>query len=161
MIQGGIGARRRCFVLVGLLLSWVWVATGCPGTLSDPDAFTDDPRGNPECTQADVEALFVATCGSSNCHDAVEPAGQLDLASADVASRLVDVNSIAVGCTERVLVVAGAPESSYLLSKVDGSSDICGLQMPVVPPALGDLELTCIEDWILGLEPPAIDGGIP
>ena len=161
MIQGGIGAHRRRFV-IGLLMSWGCVVAGCPGTLSDPDAFTDDPRGNPECTEADVEALLVATCGTSNCHDPIEPAGQLDLASADVASRLVGVNSVAVGCTDRVLVVAAAPESSYLLSKVDGSTDICGLQMPVVPPALSDSEVTCIEDWILSLaEPPAMEGGIP
>lgn len=119
------------------------VLLGCPGTLSNPDEFTEQP----ECTGATVEEIFENSCGGGNCHDADQPAQNLDLVSPNVADRLFGVSATGAGCEDRLLAVAGDPDLSYLVDKVDGSPGICGARMPF-SAALDPREVACIEDWI-------------
>ena len=119
------------------------VLLGCPGTLSNPEDFVDQP----ECTGATVQEIFDSSCGGSNCHDADQPAQGLDLVSPNVEARLFGVNVTAAGCEDRTLAVAGDPDLSYLVDKLDGSPGICGARMPF-SAALDPREIACIEDWI-------------
>jgi hypothetical protein len=122
------------------------VLAGCPGTLSDPGAFAD--AGS---EIKDAETILAESCGTTGCHDSSNQAqAGLDLISPGVESRVVDVNASTPPCTDRILVVAGDPDQSYLLDKVINALGICGTKMPIV----GDLEqeeIDVIEQWIIDL----------
>ena len=134
------GARLvRALAVLGLSSALL----GCPGALSNPEDFTDQP----ECTGATVEQIFEESCGGGNCHDAEQPAQGLDLVSPDVAARLFGVNATGAGCEDRILAVAGDPDLSYLIDKLYGNPGICGARMPF-SAALDPREIACIEDWI-------------
>lgn len=127
---------------VGSLL----VFAGCVGSLSNPEDFIDagtEPKS--------AETVLAESCGTTGCHDA-SPQAQagLDLISPNVESRVVDVNAIGIGCTSDVLVVAGDPDSSYLLDKVLNSIGICGFPMPVVGE-LSAADTEVLRQWIIDL----------
>jgi hypothetical protein len=131
--------------------------SGCPGTLSNPGDFTD---GGMEVK--DAEAILAESCGTTGCHDDTSQAqAGLDLVSPGVENRVVDVNAIGIGCSDRILVVAGDPNTSYLLDKILNVPGICGLQMPVVgtlPPE----DIDILEEWIIDLGASSgseLDGG--
>ena len=131
------------WMLLGLALS----VSGCAGDLNDPDAFTGP--GGP--VDKDAETILAESCGTTGCHDDSSQAqAGLDLVSPGVEARVVDINAIAIGCTDRVLVVAGNPDSSYLLDKVLNIPGICGLQMPIVGSLEPD-EVQVLRDWITDL----------
>jgi hypothetical protein len=144
-------------VLVALGLSAALAVGGCPGSLDNPEDFGD---GGVEVK--DAETILAQSCGTTGCHDDSSQAqAGLDLLSPGVENRVVDVNPIGIGCTSRVLVVAGDPDSSYLIDKVLNTPGICGLQMPVVgtlPPS--DIEV--LREWIVDLGGSSVgtlDGG--
>jgi hypothetical protein len=90
------------------------------------------------CEAPAAEALLVAKCGS--CHDAASPDGNLDLASPDPASRLVEVMSTQGPCAGRPLI--GHDGSRLLLDRIPVSD--CGMAMPV---AMSADESKCLADW--------------
>ncbi len=132
--------------------------TGCAGSLSDPDRFQSgddgagdgggadaapDPTGGcPPGTDVPTDIL-AARCAGSVCHDNDAPAAGLDLGSADVASRLVDVAS---GCNDLLLIDSANPGGSYLIEKLQ-PTPTCGSRMPL-GGALSDEELACVEEWV-------------
>lgn len=135
----------RCISAAACCASLV-LLTGCPGSLSDPDAFGD---GGVEIK--DAETILAESCGTTGCHDDSAQAQEgLDLISPDVESRLVDINAMGSGCTNRVLVVAGDPDSSYLMDKISNTPGICGTQMPVVGILAPD-EVEVLRQWIVDL----------
>lgn len=141
------------FVLFAFGLCSASMLGACPGNLSDPAAFQD---GGVQVR--DAKTIFAESCGTMGCHDASSQAqAGLDLVSPDVASRVVDVNATGIGCGDEILVVAGDPDSSYLLQKVLNTVGICGLPMPVVG-ALTPTEVETIRQWIIDLGGP--DAGI-
>lgn len=130
---------------------------GCPGSLESPAAFGDGGTATKS-----AEEIFAQSCGTVGCHDS-SPQAQagLDLMSPNVASRVVDVNAIGLGCASDILVVAGDPDSSYLLDKLLNTPGICGLQMPVVG-SLTPSEVEILRQWIIdlgGSDAAALDGG--
>ena len=145
---------------VGLLLLGLGPAIlvgGCPGRHANGDAFGD---GGTELRSA--EAILAQSCGTTGCHDDTSQAqAGLDLLSPGVENRVVDVNAITIGCTDEVYVVAGDPDSSYLIDKVLNVPGICGLQMPVVgtlPPE----DIETLRQWIAdigGSSGGMLDGG--
>ena len=121
--------------------------TGCPGDLADPRAFLDAG-----VELKDAETILADSCGKSDCHDDSAPAADLDLLSFGVEDRVVDVMAIGAGCTNRVLVVAGDPDSSYLMDKILDIPGICFSPMPV--PGTGELsaeEIEVLRQWIIDL----------
>src|SRR5690242_14729331 len=62
------------------------------------------------------KTVFAASCAQQSCHSATEPAAFLDLTSAGVEGKLVGAASAT--CTDRVLVVPGHPEQSFLFEKI-------------------------------------------
>ena len=125
---------------------------GCAGACQDGcAALTEcgpgDCNFDPVSFSTDVYPLF-ATCGSMACHGGPRKASGLDLASAAGAhAGLVGVNSIAAGCTQRVLVVAGNPSSSYLINKLLGV-DICGGRMPKLGSTFTEPQLDTVRAWV-------------
>lgn len=134
---------------------------GCPGTLDNPSQFSEGVDGSADsggsggsggsAPQCDIpvasvpEQLFAPTCGTSSCHDASVPAGELDLVSPGVEGRLLDKPSSQ--CTTETLVDTTTPANSFLLEKVSQVPDDCGDRMPlggVLPPE----KIACVRDWI-------------
>lgn len=134
-------------VVSALAVCGLTLLVGCPGNLSNPDAFLD---GGTELK--DAETIFADSCGKSDCHDDSAPASDLNLLSPGVEARLINVNAIGSGCTNKILVVAGDPDSSYLMDKVLDAPGICFSPMPV--PGTGELsaeEIEVIRQWIIDL----------
>jgi hypothetical protein len=95
---------------------------------------------------AAVQDIFSARCAP--CHTSGSSGGlKLDPASASFAN-LVGVNASSTSCADRVRVVPGDSASSYLIAKLRGASDICGVPMPRNLPALPEEEIQAIEAWI-------------
>lgn len=157
---------RRVLSLLVLLVA----APGCAGDLGDPAPY-EDWRRQPHCLlDLDVEEdIFARRCGSRVCHGAPSAddgrvAGDLDLVSPDVASRLVDVP--ANKCATEVRVVPNDPDGSLLILKLRGTVPPgCGDPMPQVGARLSEAEIDCVRAWITDVTGPVLapeaDGGAP
>jgi hypothetical protein len=141
-----LGDIYRFTSTTATLCAAVLLLTACPGSLSNRDAFED---GGVEIK--DAETILAESCGTTGCHDDSAQAQEgLDLISPDVESRLVNVNAEGSGCGNRILVVAGDPDSSYLMDKISKTPGICGTQMPVVG-ILPANEAEVLRQWIVDL----------
>jgi hypothetical protein len=86
--------------------------------------------------------------GCPDCHDASTPSAGLDLSSAVLArDNLLDGPS--GQCSPaRTLVVAGSPETSYLINKLTGVGMCSGQRMPRGRPPLSDTQIDDVRAWI-------------
>lgn len=137
--------RRPTLLLFAALL--VASLTACPGELDDPARFLGG-----SCADVETE-FFPQRCGTAGCHNASDAAsaGNLDLASDDVASRVVGVLSTSA-CGSNPLVNPSDPESSVIYNKM--TDDHCGAaQMPLGGAEVSAAELACVRDWIASLSP--------
>jgi hypothetical protein len=123
----------------------VVVFVGCAGDLSNPGDFTDGGTA-----PKSAEMILADSCGVATCHDDITKTAELDLLSPNVEDRVVNKNSIGLGCESSILVVAGEPDSSYLLDKVLGSVGICESQMPLLD-TLPNSDIDILRDWIIDL----------
>lgn len=136
---------KKSFEL-GVLASTLAVfaaAAGCSGgSGSGPDA------GGASC---DVPALLQDRCSGNGCHGGgTSISADLDLVSPNVAQRISDKPS--VNSTDPI-VRPGLPEDSVLYDRVQ-AEPTTGQRMPAAgPPFLSDSEISCIRDWIAGLNP--------
>jgi hypothetical protein len=106
--------------------------------------------GTGDATLTEVQAILTQRCATGSCHgNASTPSAQLDLRAGETHGELVDVDSLLCSAQQRVLVVAGDPDASYLLDKVKGD-DTCGSQRMPPPPgnALSNDEIQTITNWI-------------
>ncbi len=123
----------------------------CPGRIENPEDFVGNgatDSGAQACLLGvnNVEAQLIRPrCATAGCHDRGMRAGGLDLASDNVASRLVGVRSS--GCMGAVLVDPNAPSAGYFMAKL-GASPTCGSRMPLGTPALSASELACVRGWL-------------
>jgi hypothetical protein len=134
---------------------------GCAGDLRDPKRFdflirdagpkaSDTGTGPNDAGAQEVPAcatdLFKAKCGLSGCHGATAPQVDLDLVSADLASRIIDQpssdNSVCKG--RKYVTTDGTP--GLLLDKVSDQPS-CGTKMPL-GGSLTAAELKCMTDWL-------------
>jgi hypothetical protein len=118
---------------------------GCVGSLADPDAFIDGGT-----ITKDAQTVFDESCATAGCHDDVTSAANLNLKSAGVEGRVLNVNATGIGCEARILVVAGDPSGSYLFDKILGTIGICGSRMPLLS-ILPDSDVEVIREWIIDL----------
>lgn len=141
--------QRALGVCIALVLG------ACPGDLTGE-------FGDGGVELKDAETILAESCGTMGCHDdSTQAQAGLDLLSPGVESRVVDVNAIGLGCNDRILVVAGDPNTSYLLEKVLNIPGICDNQMPPVGSLPAD-EIEVLRQWILDLGDPStalVDGG--
>jgi len=149
--------RRRGFAALGAACVAVFVAfsfTGCPGELENPERF-----GPAVCpAPMDVPAvIFARSCTDALCHSDTDPVADLDLMSADVLTRLVDVPSSQ--CSGWLRIDSADPGESLLLHKLENAFPSCGSHMPL-DGKLSRVELACIRDWVFAAVGKG-DGGLP
>ncbi|MEY4583231.1 MAG: hypothetical protein RL701_7934 [Pseudomonadota bacterium] len=100
-----------------------------------------DVEAAPDC----VVAAFKAKCASAGCHNAGASA-QVDLASDNVAGRLVGKGALNMSCKGKTIITTDG-SASLLTQKLAATQD-CGSQMPLGAP-LTDPEKKCITDWVV------------
>ena len=142
-------------LLLAGMFAAVAIGTGCvadPGFPAGAPPSGQLPVGGGEqeaggCdTQDVVDTVFAQSCSGGACHSAGTKAGGLDLASPGVQTRLV--NALSKGCTDKVLVSPGDAAGSYLLDKLRGAGDVCGVPMPKGGAPLDAARINCVTDWI-------------
>ena len=142
----------RFRVLMLVVAAAVFAGTAaCDENLSD----LTGPTPSLQPTFSSIQKEIFDTTDSSgrlacvNCHTSigrVPPAG-LDLTAGNSYSRLVGVSSVERPGVLRV--VAGDPDNSYLVHKLEGRSDIVGGRMPRgTGPFLTDGQMLVIRRWI-------------
>ena len=118
------------------LALFTWLCAGCTATAAD----------DPAPTFAELHSKVLAPgCVFSSCHQGAAAAGGLSLELAVAYSNLVDVQ--AVGAPDRVRVVPGDLDASYLLDKLENPSPDAGDPMPPTAP-LSDTRLDMVRAWI-------------
>jgi hypothetical protein len=137
------------------------LAVGCLPAPGDYENGSEpgDPDGGEEasaCTTSEVTARVFSRCTGGACHDSDQPARGLDLLSAGVENRLIDVAS--TGCVGEMLVIAGDPANSHLYEKLAGTQT-CGERMPKGGTPLSAEDLNCVSDWIAAMTPGGSAGG--
>ncbi|MFO0747269.1 MAG: hypothetical protein U1F43_16625 [Myxococcota bacterium] len=133
------------------------------GACDDPPALPGaDVVGNdtvtPTCTvEATLSSLkanyFATSCAFSACHDKRSAEGDLDLSASDLHAQLVGVPAVqeAAFAAGKLRVVAGNPDASFMVQKVEGTMAIDeGTWMPdgtdeVVDP---DCRVKRLKEWI-------------
>jgi hypothetical protein len=108
------------------------------------DANADGGSAASEGCSNVVEFVFLPSCGGNGCHGAVAPQNGLDLVSAGVASRVVNVT--ATSCNVP-LADPSNPDNSLLIQKLSPSPP-CGAPMPIGRAALTDEQTSCLKAWI-------------
>jgi hypothetical protein len=146
---------------------------GCPGTLEDPARFFEDSGAGGDGGMASgeggvgVEAspppadggcpdiptgVFMTSCNGNGCHNATDMMQGLDLASPNVAARLVNVCATE---GKGLLIDPTDPMASVIYTKLTGSPPF-GLRMPFGQPALSPTTIACVLSWATAL---AADAG--
>jgi OmcA/MtrC family decaheme c-type cytochrome len=92
-----------------------------------------------------VEAVLVPRCATAACHSGDPPVASPRLDAGAAYAAMVGVSSAQTGTP---IVAPGAPENSYLLSKLRGDAGIVGQPMPIGDSALDAADLAAIEAWI-------------
>ena len=124
---------------------------GCDEKLSD----LTGPTPSLEPTFSSIQHEIFDNSDSSGrsaciqCHTNVgrNPSGGLNLTSSASYAALVGTASLLKPGATRV--IAGDPDNSYLIQKLQGSADIVGRRMPFNgPPYLTDRQIRVIRRWI-------------
>ena len=99
-----------------------------------------------------IQPIFNANCTGVACHDATQPAEGLNLTAAASRAELIGVTSSQ--CSANKLVDPGAPEKSYLVTKLQGSGAcFIGTRMPKATQALSVAQIQLVRDWIFNGAP--------
>src|SRR5262245_16091100 len=109
--------------------------------------------------------IFERSCTFSGCHGASNPQGNLVLTGDGVYDALVDrrASTSSAGFAGKKLVVPGAPETSFLLDKLEGRlGPDEGARMPQNRSPLAARQIEAIRKWILAGAPRerAVAGGL-
>jgi hypothetical protein len=110
--------------------------------------------GPPQANTWERLNLVLANCVF--CHN--DPAKRLDLQESGLHQRLVNAPAerVPANCANKILVVPGDPMASLLYQKLSGTIPAnCGERMPYKKPAVTQLELDWVADWIKAGAPPA------
>ncbi len=149
MIRGESVRAMNRFASLTFGLCLAVVLTGCAASLSNPEDFIDGGTA-----PKSAEMILADSCGIGGCHDDITTAQGLDLVTPPVEDSVVDQPATAAGCESRTLVVAGDPNNSYLLDKIEAAFGICGDPMPQLG-SLSENEMEILRQWIIELG----DGG--
>ncbi len=129
-----------CLLALGL-------TAACSSDTMDPDDNGNTGRtikANPSFAVDIQEILTRRSCTQSGCHGAAASAG-LDLRAGNARANLVNVQSTTE--PQRVRVIPGDAQNSYLVVRLEGRQTV-GDRMPRGLPALDNIDLTNIRNWI-------------
>ncbi len=111
----------------------------------DGGAAPPPPPGGFNPTFSEIQAnVFTPTCATSTCHSGGAPSAGLNLESANSYTMLVGIPSSQDAGVMRVL--AGNPDSSYLVQKLEGTASGGGIMPP--SGALDQATIDTIRQWI-------------
>ena len=118
---------------------------------------TNDPNAAPPC----LTTAFGKLCTTVGCHDTTSTT--LNLQTADVASRLVNVNARHAlvdtsMCPTAKYIDTANPANSWLVIKLSGAQGGCGVRMPEIGTWTPD-DNTCLMGWIQTLSSGSGSGG--
>jgi hypothetical protein len=135
-----------------VLAACLWLP-GCAGSLDNPERFGDGGTAAgfvcPSLGKPAKSEVILKKC-VSGCHSAAVLASGLDLESADVGNRLVDVSTTACPPRHRVDRIDGGT----LQELITQASPSCTSSMPP-GGGLTNSEINCIVEWTRNLA----DGG--
>ena len=144
-----------------LVLCSMTIVSACAGNGAGLDA-NGQPLGSgsapPPPLTADFQSIqdnvFTPIC--VRCHSGAAAPQGLELDAAHSYALLVGVPSNEQSGLLRVK--PGAPDSSYLVLKLEGAAGIVGAQMPFGAPALPQATIDVVRQWITNGAPPAAVG---
>ena len=125
-------------------------AAGCDEPLSD----LGGPTPNLEPAFSSIQREIFDNGDASGrvpCVQCHNPGGRQFAAGLDLTAASSYASLVGAASRQKpgaVLVVAGDPENSYLIHKLEGRTDIAGTRMPRVGPPLTDGQIQIIEGWI-------------
>jgi hypothetical protein len=123
--------------------------TGGPDASPKLDVKLDGKRdANPNAAMA-WEKLNLVLANCVYCHN--DPAKRVDLQESGLYDRLVnkEAERVSPDCTNKMLVVPNDPMASLLYLKLAGTMPAsCGERMPYKKPAVSEIELKMVADWI-------------
>jgi len=147
--------------------------SGCPGTI-DEEMFRNSREGS---TRTDATAseggagtcpsgvndvmrdLIAPKCATASCHSAAARAGSLDLESANLGARLINVPAMSAACAPRALVtINGGVVDGVLFGRLLETPP-CGLRMPLGMAGLSAQEIDCLKGYMRTLASAPSDGG--
>ena len=125
--------------ILSILLLSPLLFLGCGDESSGGEMMADGPPALDE-----VRQVFAMSCSFSSCHSTDRGAGGLTL-QVEPLKALVGVPS--TGATDRILVVPGQPDDSYLMEKLTVEMPALGDRMPP-STSLDSARLDLIVRWI-------------
>ena len=129
-----------------LLFAAVMFSAAC-NTGGTTGTDTDDTDVAAVATFARVEAEVIKpSCAFSICHGGGSSGG-LSLTGDAAADHAALVGVASAGKPDETLVIAGDPDNSYLVKKLEDASGIAGDAMPSTGP-LTDAQIQLVRDWI-------------
>jgi hypothetical protein len=113
-----------------------------PDCVESEDGGSGDP-----VTLSELQAsLFTPSCAVSGCHNSASARAGLILASGSTFNETVNVASSQRPTID--IIEPGDPESSYMVKKLRGDSDIDGARMPDGGPFLSAEQMAELASWI-------------
>lgn len=134
------------------LFMLVLATSACGTDVRPPGGIVETNEPSLEAIRSDI---FATSCGFGSCHGGPTPAAHLDLRSDDICGALVGHSSCLF--PNKMLVVPGKPELSFLLDKLTGThldgtpAPGCADSnepMPFGAPRLDTEKIARIEAWI-------------
>ena len=134
----------------GTALTALAILSGCTDKVPPP---ATAPHDSVSVVPDSVQTVFTARCAKAGCH--VTPIAPFDEALEEGQSYDLTVN---VPSQERPVFMRirpFLPDSSYLVKKIRGDSDIIGSRMPFDgPPFLSPAESSTVVNWVKNGAPP-------
>jgi hypothetical protein len=114
-------------------------------TTSDPAKTAAQPAQMASAMfNMDVQPVFTGKCALADCHGAAKSGG-MQLSAGMAYDNIVNVKSSEDPRFMRVM--PGAPDSSYLVMKIEGRQTV-GVRMPFRRTPLSDSQIQLIRGWI-------------
>jgi hypothetical protein len=135
---------------LGLGVTLMVAASGCPGSLENKDQFGFGGGGTGGAAGCgDVPtAILGPRCATANCHDADAPVASLDLTpDAGLVDRIRDVDAEGMTCGAFKIFDSAAPAESLLYTKCVEPVP-CGSKMPIGGDVFTSAQADCILEWL-------------
>jgi len=132
------------------MLSTLVATAACDESLTD----IAGPTPNLEPTFEAIQREIFETAesgGRRNCTACHTNVGRTPAAGLNLTHDVAYQNIVGVAAQNKpgaVRVVAGSPDASYLVQKVEGTPGIVGLRMPFAPPYLTEGQILILRRWI-------------
>lgn len=140
-VESRLSRRRWKFLIVLLLVL---------GPVRHVAQAQQTPTPPIEQLENEVQSIFAASCARAGCHAGPSPQKGMNLSPDQFRASIVEQPSKEK--PELLRVDPGAPDSSYLVHKIEGHSTIEGAQMPLAGDKLSEKEISTIRQWITKLE---------